>query len=80
MTAKIKKEGKKRNSADRPAGGTSVGGTYVYDKEQGKLVKVSDRVPKVASKRGASSASGMACGGGACDDGGGCGGGACGMS
>jgi hypothetical protein len=28
----------------------SVGGTYVYDKELGKVVKVSDRVPKVASK------------------------------
>ena len=26
------------------------GGTYVYDKDLGKVVKVSSRVPKVASK------------------------------
>lgn len=28
----------------------SAGGTYVYDKELGRVVKISDRVPKVASK------------------------------
>ncbi len=27
-------------------------GTYVFDEKKGKVVKVSDRVPKAASKKG----------------------------
>lgn len=51
----------------------SAGGTYVYDKKLRRVVKVSDRVPKVASKgRGNASATGpcgrpkSSCGGGGC--------------
>ena len=60
MASKIKKD-------------ETAGGTYVYDKELGEIVKISDRVPKVASKssrRSPSSAAGpcgrSACGGGRC--------------
>jgi hypothetical protein len=48
----------------------SIGGTYVYDKELGRLVKISDRVPKVASKGRSGPQAGpcgpSACGGGRC--------------
>lgn len=44
----------------------SVGGTYVYDKKLRRLVKVSDRVPKVASKGGSPAPRGGPCGGGPC--------------
>ena len=47
------------------------GGTYVYDQKLGKVVKVSDRVPKVASKSSKLSmevgpCGRSACGGGRC--------------
>lgn len=45
-------------------------GTYRYDKKTGTIVRVSDRVPKVASKRKSSSPLPCGrrgpCGGGAC--------------
>ena len=66
MSAKTRKKAPKDSS---------IGGTYVYDKELGKLVKVSDRVPKVASKRPTPAPMG-----GGCGRGGGCGGGRCGSS
>lgn len=50
-------------------------GTYVYDKKLGKVVKVSDRVPKAASKKGGASApetgpcGRSACAGGRCANG-----------
>ena len=49
----------------------SAGGTYVYNERLGKVVKVSDRVPKVASKgKGRSSEASpcgrSVCGGGRC--------------
>ena len=49
----------------------SAGGRYIFDKELGKVVKVSAKVPQVASRgRGASPAPGPcgrnACGGGRC--------------
>ena len=58
----------------------SITGTYRYDRATGQVVRVSDRVPKVASK-GAGAASD--CGESSCDSGGPgpggcCGGGACG--
>lgn len=54
MTAKTKKKS------------PSIAGTYVYDKELGKVVQVSDRIPKVASKgRGAAPEAGP-CGRSAC--------------
>jgi len=40
-----------KGTSETPSGAT---GTYVYDAELGKIVKVSDRVPKVASHGGAS--------------------------
>ena len=47
----------------------SATGTYVWDKRAGKLVQVSDRPPKAASKRRAPQAGPCgrsACGGGRC--------------
>ncbi|HVA67648.1 MAG TPA: hypothetical protein VNK24_12130 [Elusimicrobiota bacterium] len=50
----------------------TVTGTYIYDAELGKIVKVSDRVPKVASHGGASISQDVgpcgrsACAGGRC--------------
>jgi hypothetical protein len=41
-------------------------GTYIYDKELGKVVKVSDRVPKAASKKGKRLAEAGPCGRSAC--------------
>ena len=46
-------------------------GTYRFDKKKGKIVRVSDRVPKVASK-GKGPSSSLPCGGS-----GPCGGGRC---
>lgn len=51
------------------------GGTYVYDKERGRMVRVSDRIPKVSSKAGRSAQAPCgrprsACGGGGCGSGG----------
>jgi len=43
----------------------SVAGTYVYDEELGKVVQVSTRIPKVASKGGAPDA--PSCGRGSCE-------------
>lgn len=53
---------------------SQAGGTYVYDKELGKVVKVSDRIPGVSGRgrRKGASAEGVgpcgrqACGGGRC--------------
>ena len=63
----MRTKSKKKSSTD------STGGTYVYDKKLGRVVKVSDRIPKVASKgRGAASEMGpcgrprAGCGGGSC--------------
>ncbi|MBI4678588.1 MAG: hypothetical protein HY748_13505 [Elusimicrobia bacterium] len=59
-----------------------ITGTYKYDPKTGKIVKVSDRIPKVASQGGKdfpcgadSSSEGLPCGqsecgGGSCDMGG----------
>ena len=44
----------------------SAGGTYIYDDKLGKVVKVSDRVPKVASKGKSRSAETGPCGKSAC--------------
>lgn len=41
--------GKKKGKERPPAG---VTGTYVYDEKLDRLVKVSDRIPRVASKAG----------------------------
>ena len=46
----------------------SVSGTYVYDAESDRIVKVSDRIPSVASKSGAHS-HGSPCGQGPCSGG-----------
>ncbi|MDE1976752.1 MAG: hypothetical protein KGL04_11240 [Elusimicrobia bacterium] len=56
---------------------SEVTGTYVYDAELGKVVKVSGRVPKVASHGGGSPTGDVgpcgrsACAGGRCAGGGG---------
>ena len=49
----------KRRSKSSPNPATT--GTYRYNKKSGKVVRVNDRVPKVASKNKASSSS-LACG------------------
>lgn len=64
MPAKTKTSKPRKRAAQ-----DSVGGTYKYDKALGKLVKVSDRVPKVASKGGASAPQTPPCGRGACGGG-----------
>ena len=67
----------KSPSPTKPQTKDSMGGTYVYDKVLGKVVKVSDRVPKVASKASGGSLSSAddarpcgrpqsQCGGGSC--------------
>ncbi|MDD5304943.1 MAG: hypothetical protein PHS14_17740 [Elusimicrobia bacterium] len=56
----------RKSSTDRAATGT-----YRYDKKTGKIVRVSDRVPKVSSK-GKRSSSSLPCG-----RSGPCGGGSC---
>ena len=45
----------------------AVAGTYVYDEKLGKVVQVSDRIPKVASKSGGSPEPGPSCGRGSCE-------------
>lgn len=49
---------------------TGIGGTYVYDREKGAMVRVSDRVPGVASKGKRTPEPGPSCGRGACGRGG----------
>jgi len=64
---KTKKKSKKKpakRSARTAHGGKS--GKWVFDAKSGKLVKISDRIPKVASKTGGSPGGGMPCGQGAC--------------
>lgn len=46
---------------------TSVVGTYVYDKKLGRLVKVSDRIPRVSAR--SQSSDDASCGQGACASG-----------
>ena len=46
-----------------------VAGTYVYDKDLDRVVKVSNRVPKVASKGKASAAAAVGPCGRVCDSG-----------
>lgn len=55
----------------KPGSGDDIAGTYVYDKELGKVVKVSDRIPGVSSKKGRGSpkSSSGPCGGGPCGSG-----------
>ncbi len=57
-----------------------ITGTYVYDKDSDSVVKISDRIPSVASKKGSSSSMPdmgpcgkptSECGGGSCMSGGG---------
>ncbi|MFA5137708.1 MAG: hypothetical protein WC728_00635 [Elusimicrobiota bacterium] len=58
----------KKKQPKRPDSG--ITGTYVYDEKSDKIVKVSDRIPSVASKgKGASlpdCGGGPACGGDCC--------------
>jgi len=61
----------KKKQPKRPDSGAT--GTYVYDEKTDRIVKVSDRIPSVASKgKGGSSDSpktppcGGGCGGGVC--------------
>ena len=49
----------KKSKKSAPQGKEDVTGTYVYDKETGRVVKVSNDVPGVSS-RGAKSSSGEA--------------------
>jgi hypothetical protein len=62
---------KAKSSSKKRAPSESATGTYRYDRERGKLVLVSAKTPKVASKGRSSSPSVPPCGGG------GCGGGRC---
>lgn len=55
MTPKTSKRARK------PATDRAATGTYRYDRKTGKVVRVSDRVPKVSSK-GKSSSSSLPCG------------------
>lgn len=62
-----------QKAATKPRADDGIGGTYVYDKELGKVVKVSDRIPRVSSKKGRSTAKSSespcgrsVCGGGGC--------------
>lgn len=62
---------KKTPSAKRPAKRrpSSATGTYVYDKDSDRVVKVSDRIPRVAGKKGSSAPFGEApsCGRSSCE-------------
>ncbi|MFA6318401.1 MAG: hypothetical protein WC943_13415 [Elusimicrobiota bacterium] len=71
---------KKEAAPQEPTGTKGITGKYVYDPKLGRVVKVSDRIPKVASASkktfacGADSRSeSLPCGQG------GCGGGSCGL-
>ncbi|MBI5624377.1 MAG: hypothetical protein HY924_11420 [Elusimicrobia bacterium] len=71
---------KKDQRSQETGGGKGITGKYVYDPKLGRVVKVSDRIPKVASAGkktfacGADSSSeSLPCGEG------GCGGGSCGL-
>ena len=65
MTPKTAKQSRK------PSADQAATGTYRYDKKTGKIVRVSDRVPKVSSK-GKRASSSLPCG-----RSGPCGGGSC---
>lgn len=70
----------KKTEKDKKPSSAGVTGTYVYDERLDRLVKVSDRIPRVASKAGKAGAEGnceapeggfgdcgrSACGGGSC--------------
>lgn len=66
MAKSDSKDGRK-DSGRRSQGSESNAGTYVFDKESGKVVKVSDRIPGVSGRKGKGSpGSPGPCGRGAC--------------
>ncbi|MDE2293033.1 MAG: hypothetical protein KGL53_13200 [Elusimicrobia bacterium] len=75
MTTKTKtrKHPKPPKSAKAEPVSSGITGRYVYDRKTGRIVKVSDRVPSVASRR----SSRPSCGEGPCGSGPCCGGGSC---
>lgn len=63
------KRGKKKSEAEKAPPKKekeSVTGTYVYDPEVDGIVKISDRIPSVASKGSQGPKGDPPCGGGAC--------------
>lgn len=62
----------KKTPLAKPVDPPGPGGTYVYDEKLGRVVQVSQDIPKVASKGRKSAPGGCgegACGQGACGDG-----------
>ncbi|HBL16549.1 MAG: hypothetical protein A2X36_07965 [Elusimicrobia bacterium GWA2_69_24] len=49
--------------------GSGITGTYIYDRELGKIVKISDRVPSVAAKVRKTAAKSLPCSDGGCSGG-----------
>ena len=66
MKKKRKARSKAKKKKEKKPSTESVTGKYVYDRELGKIVKISDRA-SVASKIGKSGSSGLPCGQGSCD-------------